>query len=115
MKNFNNQKVSKIQSQSQVEPLDPSRKSNVSNSTVSRLLISTHSKTFFRNQKVFGDFKRIVSHIDPDGDQVAVTKKYSSKKIPQPEDIQVEVPNVDFDEHSGTFSNIFVLLFLNCK
>ena len=71
----------------------------------------THSKTFFRNQKVFGDFKRIVSHIDPDGDQVAVTKKYSSKKIPQPEDIQVEVPNVDFDEHSGTFSNNFLLYF----
>ena len=69
----------------------------------------------FRNQKVFGDFKRIVSHIDPDGDQVAVTKKYSSKKIPQPEDIQVEVPNVDFDEHSGTFSKHLKILNELCS
>ena len=36
-----------------------------------------------------------------------MTKKYSSKKIPQPEDIQVEVPNVDFDEHSGMFFGDF--------
>ena len=75
------------------------------------LKFSNFLDNIFRNQKVFGDFKRVVSHIDPDGDQVAVTKKYSSKKIPQPEDIQVEVPNVDFDEHSGMFFVLCNLVF----
>ena len=55
---------------------------------------------------MLNDFKKIVSCIDPDADQVAVTKRYSSKNVSPPEDIQVE--SIDIEDQSLGIDSIYV-------